>query len=322
MKKSLFSLLIVCVIVVLAIYFSYPMLSSDAEAKVDTPLDSRLSQGIAEVRETDTHEISKEVQEAPQTDMSESHDDFITESKLAAYPGFGHNIDADEDRYTEEELRRELLLSDCMQSRGFEYTPAPSILVDEEAMNDAEEFERLLREASNDPNEIYVNSLSLNMRKAYFVALTGMENPNNEEGEAHDLAKDAGGCMQLVFEKVPGVYAKKNALSEELDEMEQRIASDSRNYEVNSRWANCMTEQGYEYSKPSDVHRASDQTMARLIGAQADTKEIEKAQIVMAKKLLQSQGCANKVELRKIRQQVRIEYENQFVDKYRELLED
>jgi hypothetical protein len=50
-------------------------------------------------------------------------------SPLAAYPGFGHDPEADEERFTTEEQRREELVAACMAARGFLYLPSPSVVI-------------------------------------------------------------------------------------------------------------------------------------------------------------------------------------------------
>jgi hypothetical protein len=49
-------------------------------------------------------------------------------SRLAAYPGFGHDPDADEARFEREELEREEIIAECMKVEGYSYVPAPSTM--------------------------------------------------------------------------------------------------------------------------------------------------------------------------------------------------
>ena len=90
--------------------------------------------------------------------LTESH--ILQISDLAKYPGFGHRDDEDEQTFSNEEEHRENLIADCMRESGFDYTPAPSIVLDESVLENEKEFERLLAEAATDPNQAYVGQLS------------------------------------------------------------------------------------------------------------------------------------------------------------------
>jgi len=187
---------------------------------------------------------------------------FSTMSKLAKYPGFGHQIDKDEDTFTKEELERESMISDCMKESGFEYTPAPSIVLDDAAMSDEEEFERLLREAATDPNDEYISTLSPSMKESYYITLTGMADPNAEEGTNHSLAADSDSCIHRAYTSVPGVYAKRNQLNEEYEAMEAGIGDDERVIAATEKWSNCMSDSGHTYLNPGEVQSHIDQSIA------------------------------------------------------------
>ncbi|TQV71334.1 hypothetical protein FKG94_19665 [Exilibacterium tricleocarpae] len=237
-------------------------------------------------------------------------------SELAKYPGFS-NSEEDEAQFSREEMAREELIAGCMRENGYEYTPAPSVVVDEAAMSNPEEFERLLQESLSDPNEVYVNSLSVDMRKAYYQTLTGMDNPNDPEGQAHDLAAFSDSCVNRAYREIPGVYAKRNQLSEALEAMELRIEEDERIVRATEDWSECMGDRGYTFSTPADVLRQAD---ARLTDIDQSTVGAQALRLIgeeLNESAKVAEDCQQKTGLDDIRRQVRVEYENQFVRNHR-----
>jgi hypothetical protein len=243
-------------------------------------------------------------------------------SDLSEYPGFGHDDERDEQQFSEEERKRENLIAECMQGNGFEYTPAPSILVDEESMNNPEEFERLLEQSATDPNESYVQSLTPQMQKAYYLALTGMENPNEQESLPHDYASDSHSCVNQAFKQIPGVYAKFHSLRDQFDAMEEDIENDPRISSATRQWSLCMSNQGYEFESPSNVLLLADQALAELDSETGDNNDVAMIQDDLEKVKSASITCDQQAHLSKIREEVRVEYENRFVEKYKEQLTD
>lgn len=287
----------------------HPLVQTAAEAK-----------NIAATHNSEPSEVA--TTEKGKANLDLPPDQSPPASQLADYPGFGHDIDKDEEQFSAEENAREKLIATCMQASGFEYTPAPSIVVDEKAINNPKEFERLLIEASTNPNDAYVNALTPEMRKAYYVALTGLEDPNEEEGQAHDYAEQNGSCTSEAFRAVPGVYNKRNQLSDAFDAMESSIGQDARILNATKSWSDCMKNAGYAFSRPSDILRDSDDTLTGLLERGADKKQLDAADNELTKTMNASHACADKVKLGKIRQGVRIEYENRFVNEYKSQLDD
>ena len=242
-------------------------------------------------------------------------------SKLSNYPGFGHDIDQDEETFSEEELAREKYIADCMNQNGFQYEPSPSIVIDEEAMSNPEEFERLLALSATDPNESYVSSLSEDMQKSYYMTLVGMEDPNDPEGQAHDLAQHGNSCTNQAFQKIPGVYAKRNVLSEEFDAMERRVEEDERVSKAQEDWSECMGDDGFAFSRPSDVHKYTDQVMAEVFEGSTPDDEKAYTDAELEKMMQIADRCVEASNLSEIKKRVRVEYENQFVKAHREQLE-
>lgn len=241
-------------------------------------------------------------------------------SSLAQYPGFGHNIEQDEDRFTREEMQRETLIAECMKDNGFDYTPTPSVVIDENA--GPEEFERLLALAASDPNEGYVASLSANQRKAYYLMLTGMENPNDPEGKAQQMGANTDSCLSRAFAAIPGVYARRNRLIEPFRRMELEIARDPQMRQANQMWSECMDKQGLSYATPSDIHAMADETRAQLIASGAPQSQMEQASLALLDTEQKAHECMLSSGYQTILTQVRIAHENRFVQMHHKELND
>lgn len=130
-------------------------------------------------------------------------------SDLEQYPGFRLKDSAlDEQAFAAEELAREYLTTICMEEQGWQYFPAPSVR-NGVGVNDGPE--RL--------NEDYVAALSPSERTAYYLALTGVADPNDEvNGYAPGV-----GCSNESLQQIPGVYALSSELRESLDRLENRV---------------------------------------------------------------------------------------------------
>jgi hypothetical protein len=241
-------------------------------------------------------------------------------SDLAKYPGFGHNDDDDEQTFSIEEESRENLIADCMRESGFDYTPAPSIVLDDSVLENEKEFERLLAEAATNPNQSYVDQLSPSMSQSYYLALTGLTDPNIQEGLDHELAANSNSCVSRAFESIPGVYAKRNGLETELNTMESEIRNDQRSIAATQKWSNCMSELGHTFERPSDAHRFVDQTIISNLNSTGQAQP-EDEQVI--RQLYQATDqCALKDQLQSVNQIVRTEYENRFAANYRDRLKN
>ncbi len=102
----------------------------------------------------------------------------------------------------------------------------------------------------------YLASLSPQARGAYVETLAGI---------GTEL-----GCMEQANEAVYGSagYEFPDQLTEELDQLEQRIAADPRSVQAGTLWQACMAESGYAYESQQDVIRElSDSLQALLLAA-------------------------------------------------------
>lgn len=240
---------------------------------------------------------------------------ILAVSKLADYPGFGHHYEKDEETFSEEEHQREELIAECMKASGFEYTPAPSVVVDDAVLADEAEFERLLAEAANDPNQAYTQTLSSSMLESYNIALTGLPNPNIEEGLDLAQAQENNSCVSKAFSDVPGVFAKRNSLVEELNRLEIEIQNDQRLTAKTQAWSGCMSAYGFTFARPNEVQNQIDQAVVALMEQGRDQDQGAREAIKLNQAMDQ---CIKTTSLIETSQQVRTEYENRFADTYLE----
>lgn len=260
-----------------------------------------------------TLELPVEPDQQSTADTSVASDPPIP-SPLAEYPGFGHNIDRDEAQFELEEQEREDMVADCMSGQGYKYTPAPSIVLRGELGE--EDLERLLSEASTDPNDAHVASLSEEQRQAWYMALTGVPDPNAPEAADLPDFESGGGCVGEALRQLPGVYALRQQLQPELDAMEEAIATDSRVAVEEQEWSRCMQTKGYDFGSPSAMHAAVDETAAELSDFASAAEELEAQQLKASQA---GQECY--LPLSRTIKAVRDEHEQTFVSQYREILE-
>jgi len=309
MKKGIIAFILLSAAFILVVFSYYSFVKSGPVESSDNMSLKRSHPADTEAPQTSPEKIP--IQESPNDSVADKAKPIA--SKLAAYSGFGHKMERDEEIFSQEEVRRESLISNCMGENSFEYTPAPSTTIDEAAINSPEEFERLLVEASSDPNEEYVKSLSPEMRRSYYVTLTGMEDPNDPEGQSHELSTYNDSCVGKAFTEAPGVYEKRNLLSEEFDAMETSLKEDKRILAATEQWSQCMNDNGYIFSNPSEVYRKADESMAKLFEGKVDTERAKHINSTTDKMIKKMNDCSNKSKLSEVKNSVRVEYENKFV---------
>jgi hypothetical protein len=220
------------------------------------------------------------------------------QSPLAAYPGFGHNPQADENRCENEERERENRIASCMQSKGFRYVPETSVTVDDSLT--AEQAY-----AAADPNGPYIASLSRSEWRRYSLALAGVPDADDQS------AAPAGGCIEEAYDAVPGVFAAYNALREPFERMQRRIATDRRVVAAERRWSLCMQSLGYSYRNPRELAAAPDGPDGASASAVALFEAATRA----------DPGCRTQAGLNSALARARIGYETAFVRRYRTILD-
>lgn len=238
-------------------------------------------------------------------------------SPLAAYPGFGHDPEVDEARFEREEIERERRTSECMAAAGWDYRPQPPV-----AAGGFATPEEAAAWADLDPNRAYLERLSPAGRRDYHRALHGVEDPYAESADA--LADPAdplgGGCAGEALRAVPGVFAARNELREELRDLERAIAGDPRVAGAERRWAACMTARGHAAETPAALLAAVDE--AALAGAaEAGPSEAEALARLEAARP-DAADCALQAGLPAALSAARAEHEETFVRRHRRVLEN
>lgn len=231
-------------------------------------------------------------------------------SPLAAYAGFGHSPERDEERFTQEERQREELIAGCMKAKGFRYAPAPSILV-----TGAETTPPPL----DDPNDAYVAGLTPPQRTAYYLALTGVADPY-DEGLLQAGTEGGSSCLADAFEAVPGVFAARQALAEEVEELEQAVATDPRVAAAMDGWSACMAGKGFGFASLASMGASFDDAVARMLDAgDWDPVALLEVSTAQTEALHASEGCDD--DLGRTLSDVRVELERAFVDEHRAVLD-
>jgi hypothetical protein len=233
---------------------------------------------------------------------------LLQNSPLAAYPGFGHNVTADEARFDRESLAREKLTASCMQQQGFAYTVVPPVRID--AANPGPEIA-----LAQNPNVAYAESLSDERRVAYYMALYGVANPNSPA--ADDLfdrkAPGGGGCSGQAFAAIPSVYAAQSELNEEYLDLRRSIKQEPRVVAAERKWSACMQRSGHRYA-------SSEELLAELDNAVAANKLTPALQQRHEQAIAVARSCGQQSGLDTTIAQVRVEKETAFVAEHQALL--
>lgn len=165
------------------------------------------------------------------------------ESELAAFPGFGASPLIDERRYDEEALLRERLIAMCMQMQGKTY-----VIVKPDS-------------TSSDPNEAAAQAMEPDAREAFYLALYGVDSPNDPSLGAAEERKN-GGCLGQAHRQLPGIFrvpedlrAARDALDRDRDKLRK------------AKFEECMSSAGVD----TDALRAAplDATVAQKSANQA-----------------------------------------------------
>jgi hypothetical protein len=235
--------------------------------------------------------------------------DILTKSPLAVYPGFGHNMQADETRFDRESLAREQLIARCMRQQDLPYTAVPPIRIDE-IISPGETPKPLI-----DPNAEYAESLEPDERQAYYLALYGIPDPNDPRADRlHDPdSPTGGGCSGEAFRTIRGVYAAQSDLNEQYIAMRRSVMQDERVKAAEQRWSACMQDRGYEYASPRDLLAALDQATLQEAIITELTQQHQQAMDV-------ADTCGTEVELEITVAEVRVDKETAFVKVHQDRL--
>jgi hypothetical protein len=244
-------------------------------------------------------------------------------SPLAAYPGFGHDAVADENRFDGEEQARENMIADCMQRQGFYYAPTQSFY-DDGSMTREEAYDV----ANADPNSQYTAALSPDEWERYSFALAGVPDANDPD------TASIGGCIGEAHAAVPGVFAAYNALREPYEAMQRSVAWDSQVVAAKLRWIWCMLSAGF-WSATTTTFQAEldDDAWESPTAAVAETEaeataettsgaDLDAAVVAIFEKARAAgESCAATAGVDAAVQVATIARETTFVDQYRDVLD-
>jgi hypothetical protein len=187
------------------------------------------------------------------------------------------------DAILERQTKAENLIAGCMKAQGFEYTPVNAVeqraeLVGSRNLSEEEFnrqfgygittlFEKRLQQKANGPNQAYRNSLSESQRAIYDRALFG-----DDPTATFDVALDTGdfsrlgGCTKQAAEQVFGGAQLVETLTAKLDELDERILSDSRMTKAVDKWSECMSDKGYDVAAQDDVDVVLENKLEAIVG--------------------------------------------------------
>lgn len=176
-------------------------------------------------------------------------------SPLAAYPGFGHNPVADEARYRQEQAARERRIATCMRDKGLAYVPeAPLQRTQAQAPARGRASARPV-----DQNERHAASLGPPQRAAYYMALYGVPDPNDDTANLWKPGSPTGGgCWGDALRAIPGVYSARSALAGEFADMRRSIVDHPAVKTAEQSWQTCMRAQGHDYESPRAFYQGLD----------------------------------------------------------------
>jgi hypothetical protein len=191
------------------------------------------------------------------------------------------------------------MIAACMAKAGFVYTARPSSILVTEDMTE----EQLLALAA-DPDAEYLAGLTGEELKAYTITLTGFEDPNDPRAGA------ALGCVGAAHEAIPGVYATRSRLTEELVALEAQVRGDVQVLAAKKLWAGCMSDRGLWVSDDLALGPRAFVDSGQVI----DEKELASYTEV-------SDACAATVGLVDVESEVRRELELDFIERHQDELD-
>jgi hypothetical protein len=211
-----------------------------------------------------------------ETTTTTTSDDELT---LGSFFGWTDDPEADQQRWEEEERLIQESIRQCMAEQGFEYIPMD--FPDEEFIFEEPDEEERVRTMGfgittwvdqeeqffegpdwEDPNQPIIEAMSESERDAYFKALHGdWENfePQIDPETGEEIWEDMGfgeGCEGQAYEEAYGDDQRLwEELGPELEAMHERIQADPRMVELQTQWASCMADAGYQFSDQEALWR-------------------------------------------------------------------
>ncbi len=197
-------------------------------------------------------------------------------------------IGIDDDGIRLKQTAAENLIRDCMKTQGFDYVPQDPAAQEAALLggrglskDDFEKqygygittlYEQRRQQAVAGPNEAIRDSLSEADRKAYDKALHG-DDPTATFVDAIDTGDYSrlGGCLKLATDRVFGGAEVLESLSAKLDELDEKMRSDSRMVKVVKDWSACMREKGFDgLAEQEDVDAVLKKKLEEIVGPPGD----------------------------------------------------
>lgn len=178
--------------------------------------------------------------------------------------------------------RGEELIAACMKREGFEYTPdAQDIPKDavESLVGNRKAFVQKYgygistfveppRAGAVDPNAAYLAKLSAADRRAYRVALIGVDSDDPGAAAPSGVANTKS-CVGQAQRALYGDMARYAALISKFDELDRRLQADPKVVKAVREWSACMKASGYRYAKEDDVTADLNRRLESIAGASA-----------------------------------------------------
>lgn len=105
-----------------------------------------------------------------------------------------------------------------------------------------------------DPNEAIVAAMSESERNAYYEGLYGAETGLEAGAEESDATFWGGGCQggaaQEVFGQAEAIFSELEPL---LTDLQERVDADPRMADADQGWTACMSDRGYQYESADDI---------------------------------------------------------------------
>src|SRR5690606_918103 len=262
---------------------------------------------------------------------------------LDAYLGYASDPSATE---IDPMLRAEELVAQCMAEQGFEYVPRRGIVAElapgEPEWHTREYAERYgygtfvqprFVDRPVDPDGVDANaeilaSMSLAERAAYDLALNGTSD-GGVFRSGDDIDLEALGCEGLrIADLVNGdgkndpVYVDATAHSSHIDEV--LLGEDPRVAAADARWAECMSDAGWPgFAAQPDARELAESWSLALIDPETSAQTSADPQ-TLANEIslaLADFDCTAATGLAELRDEVRAELQQEYVDEHREELE-
>jgi hypothetical protein len=202
-------------------------------------------------------------------------------------------IGIDDDGIRLKQTTAENLIRDCMKAQGFDYVPVDpaaqqAALVGAPGMSkdDFEKqygygittlYEQRRQLAVAGPNKALRDSLGEADRKAYDHALHG-DDPTATFADALDTGDYSrlGGCIKKATDEVFGGADVLQSLAAKLDELDQKMRTDSRMVKAVREWSACMHDAGFDgLTEQEDVDAVLKKKLEAIVGEPSDIAEAE-----------------------------------------------